>query len=584
MWNIIKEKFRAYSQHKGKFGLYILMGIVLIGFSVIQPYIYKLAIDGFVNIFDARAETAPPIPVFSLIILWLVISYVGHLVDSLKEWFYWHQLSNPTYIAYLRKAYAKVLQFDYDFFVQKKSGELMKTLDDGLEAYGSLGHIFFEQLLQPSISFFALLVFAWFQSKELTLVCLVIIPIHSLWAYYNYRRAAVFSKKARDSWHTLFGHIGDVINNILTTKSFQQEKRELLAVEDLSATAMKNQRKRDSVWLLFEVIDMNTLSQGAIILLGYILIKNGQATIGTVLMFNSILNQLLVPVRMIKGNIRAIQANSIQSDKLKAMLSEVPKVKSPPNGHSQKHVEGRLEFKDVSFHYNEQSAVLQKINLTIEPGEKVAFVGHSGAGKSTMAFLLMRFYDVSKGEISLDGIDIRTWDYDNLRSHFGVVWQENMLFHDTILNNIRYSRPNAKKAEVEAAAKQAYAHKYISELPQGYQSVVGERGIRLSGGEKQRVAIARALLKDPRIVILDEATSALDSITEREVQKGILNLIKDRTAIIIAHRLSTVQHCDKIVVLDKGKIIAIGTHSQLLKKSKQYKEMVELQANGFFPA
>jgi ABC-type multidrug transport system fused ATPase/permease subunit len=582
MWNVIKLKFKIYSQQKGKFALYILMGVVLVCFGVAQPYIYKLAIDGFVNIFDSQTP-APPIPVLNLIIIWLVISYTGHLIDSLKEWFYWHQLSNPTYIAYLRKAYTQVLKFDYDFFVQKKSGELMKTLDDGLEAYGSLGHIFFEQLLQPSISFFALLIFAWFQSKELTIVCLVIIPIHALWAYYNYRRAAIYSKKARDSWHKLFGHIGDVLNNILTTKSFQQEKRELEAVEHLSSTAIKNQRKRDSVWLLFELVDMNTVSQGAIILLGYILIKNEQATIGTVLMFNSILSQLLVPVRMIKGNIRAIQTSTVQSNKLAEMLAEIPKIQSPENGHSQKNVAGRLVFKNVSFHYSNNAQVLANIDLTIEPGEKVALVGHSGAGKSTLALLLMRFYDVTKGAIHLDGVDIRSWDYDNLRSHFGVVWQENMLFHDSIINNIRYGSPDASVSAVEAAAKQAYAHKYIMELPQKYQSVVGERGIRLSGGEKQRVAIARALLKNPRIVILDEATSALDSITEREVQKGILNLIKDRTAIIIAHRLSTVQHCDKIVVLEHGKIIAIGKHSELLKKNKQYKEMVDLQANGFFP-
>ncbi len=583
MWIVIKAALRVVPKYKGSVALYCLLSLVLIGFGVYQPYLYKQAIDGLVFILSP-ANSGHESATLLWILLWFGVSYVMHIFDSIKDWIFWHRFSNPTFIDYLHEAYEKMLNFQYDFFVQKKSGELMKVLDDGIEAYSSLINIFFQQLLIPILSFFALLVFAWFQSKELTLACLTIVPIQAFWSYFTYKKTAAHSKKSDQIWTKLFGNLADVVNNIMTTKSFHQEKKELKKTDAVSVQAMAYSAKSHGLWLLFDTLDLNTLAQAFIIIFGYFLIKNGQISVGTLLMFMTILNQLLLPIRLIKGNIQGIQKNTIRYNKFQKMLKEAPLVQLAVDGHSQSKIKGIITFKNVSFAYGNKRKVLSNVNLAILPGEKVAFVGHSGAGKSTMALLLMRFYDVTKGSITLDGVDLRKWDYDNLRSHFGVVWQENILFHDTVLNNIRYSHPQANKEAVIAAAKQAHAHEYIQKFPKGYESIVGDRGIRLSGGEKQRVAIARALIKNPRIVILDEATSALDSITEREVQKGIQNLIADRTAIIIAHRLSTVQHCDKIVVMDQGKIIAVGKHAELLKTNKQYKEMVTLQTNGFFPA
>lgn len=583
MWKVVKQVIAALPKYKWGLSIYLALTIIVIALGVLQPYVYKQAIDGLIALFSDASNQSNN-SVLTWIIIWFFINYGNHIVDEIKDWIFWHKFSNPSFIDYLHESYEQILQVQYDFFVQKKSGELMKTLDDGVEAYSSLVNTLLQQLLVPVLSFFALLVFAWSQSPELTLVCLAIVPIQAVWSWYTYRITTPHSRKSKEVWHELFGYIADVINNIVTTKSFHQEKRELKKSDKLSEEAIFYGAKSHGIWLLFELIDLNTIAQAAVIISGYFLISNQQVSVGTLLMFTTILNQLLVPVRIIKANVRNIQAQTIQYDKLQKLLHEAPQIVFSPNGYKQSQIAGNLSINNMSFAYGNKRKVLNNINLEIKAGEKVAFVGHSGAGKSTLALLLMRFYDVSKGTIKLEGIDLREWDYDNFRSHFGVVWQENILFHDTVLNNIRYSKPEASEKEVIAAAKQAYAHEYISKFPKKYQSIVGDRGIRLSGGEKQRVAIARALLKNPSIVILDEATSALDSITEREVQKGILNLIKDRTAIIIAHRLSTVQHCDKIVVLDNGKIIAVGTHSQLLKKSKQYKEMVELQANGFFPS
>ncbi len=580
---VIKAALRAVPKYKGSVALYCLLSLVLIGFGVYQPYLYKQAIDGLIFILSP-ANSGHESNTLMWILLWFGVSYVTNIFTTVKDWIFWHQFSNPSFIDYLHDGYERLLNFQYDFFVQKKSGEVMKILDDGVEAYSSLINTIFQQLLIPILSFFVLLVFAWSQSKELTLTCLAIVPIQAVWSYFTYKKTSPHSKKASEGWHKLFGNIADVINNIMTTKSFHQEKKELKKADIASDQAMAYASKSEATWLVFDMLDLNTIAQAAVILIGYFLIKNGQISVGTLLMFTTILNQLLLPVRLIKSNIKHIQTNIIRYQKFQKMLKDAPVVPLATKGHTQSKTEGIISLRNVSFAYGNKRKVLNSINLDILPGEKVAFVGHSGAGKSTIALLLMRFYDVTKGSISLDGVDLRKWDYDNLRSHFGVVWQENILFHDTVLNNIRYSKPQAKKETVIVAAKQAHAHDYIEKFPKGYESIVGDRGIRLSGGEKQRVAIARALIKNPRIVILDEATSALDSITEKEVQKGIQNLIADRTAIIIAHRLSTVQHCDKIVVMDQGKIIAVGKHAELLKTNKQYKEMVTLQTNGFFPA
>lgn len=258
-------------------------------------------------------------------------------------------------------------------------------------------------------------------------------------------------------------------------------------------------------------------------------------------------------------------------------LVTAPVVVADPIAPEVPSFEQSLQFEGVGFSYLDGHKVLKSINLEIKKGETVALVGPSGAGKTTLTDLVARFYDVSEGSIKLDGVDIRSFRQEDLRQLIGIVSQESILFNDSIKNNVALGRPDLSQSQIEDAARAAYAHDFILAQEKGYDTEIGERGGKLSGGQKQRLSIARALLKDPQILILDEATSSLDSQSEKAVQQALETLMKNRTSIVIAHRLSTVMHADKIVVLDKGEIVEVGTHQELIANKKLYYSLIQLQ-------
>ena len=260
-----------------------------------------------------------------------------------------------------------------------------------------------------------------------------------------------------------------------------------------------------------------------------------------------------------------------------SLLDLEPEVQDAPNAVDIANVKGAIKFENVAFSYEADRSILKDVSFNIRPGQTVAVVGPTGAGKSTLSRILFRFYDVEGGCVSVDGQSLTDITQDSLRKSIGIVPQDTVLFNDTIGYNIAYARPGARQEDIENAAKAAQIHDFISELPKGYDTMVGERGLKLSGGEKQRVAIARTLLKDPAILILDEATSALDSVTERDIQAGLENAAKDRTTLVIAHRLSTIVNADKIIVMEDGEIAEQGTHEELLKAKGLYRSLWDQQ-------
>jgi ATP-binding cassette, subfamily B, heavy metal transporter len=303
----------------------------------------------------------------------------------------------------------------------------------------------------------------------------------------------------------------------------------------------------------------------------------GHNTVGQFIMVNALMLQLFIPLNFMGTVYREIRQSMTDIERMMDVLGEHPEIADKPGAAALKVAGGTVRFENVVFRYDPERTILDGLSFEVPAGKMVAIVGPSGAGKSTISRILLRFYDVAGGRVTIDGQDIRDVTQASLRASLGVVPQDTVLFNDTIYYNIRYGRPDATDAEVKAAAQLAQIDSFIATLPDGYSTMVGERGLKLSGGEKQRVAIARTILKGPPILMLDEATSALDSHTEKEIQDALDRVSKDRTTLVIAHRLSTIVHADKILVLEKGALVESGTHAELMEKNGLYASLWDRQ-------
>jgi ATP-binding cassette subfamily B protein len=371
----------------------------------------------------------------------------------------------------------------------------------------------------------------------------------------------------------------DSLLNYETVKYFGNERMELTRYDTTLAEwedyAVKSQ---SSMSLL-------NFGQGSIIALGVTGIMffaaqgvvSGHMSIGDLVLVNALMLQLFIPLGFLGIVYRQIKYALADMDLVVKLLARVPEVRDAPGATPLRLSAGAVRFERVCFDYQPERPILREVDFSIAPGEKVAVVGHSGAGKSTLARLLFRFYEVTGGRILIDGQDIRTVTQESLRAAIGIVPQDTVLFNDSILYNLRYGRPDASDADIERAAELAHIRAFIESLPNGWDTLVGERGLKLSGGEKQRVAIARAILKRPRIMVFDEATSSLDSRTEQAIQKTLTEVAADHSTLVIAHRLSTIVDADRILVMDSGRIIEQGHHRGLLAAGGAYATMWELQ-------
>ncbi|MDX1376207.1 MAG: ABC transporter ATP-binding protein/permease, partial [Burkholderiales bacterium] len=360
----------------------------------------------------------------------------------------------------------------------------------------------------------------------------------------------------------------DSLLNYETVKYFGNEEFEARRYDDnlqgYEAAAVKNEASLGLLNIGQSFIIALALT--ALMFLAADGVVAGALTLGDLVLINGLLIQLYIPLNFLGMVYREIKQALIDMDRMFGLLAEHREIEDRPDAREVPPGPARVEFRDVDFAYEPARGILRGVSFAIAPGERVAVVGPSGAGKSTLARLLYRFYDVSAGAVRVNGVDLRALRQASLRAAIGIVPQDTVLFNDTIRYNIRYGRPDASDAEVEAAARAAHIHAFIESLPAKYESTVGERGLKLSGGEKQRVAIARALLKNPRILIFDEATSALDSKSEKAIQAELERAAEGRTTLVIAHRLSTVERADHIVVLERGRVVAQGTHGDLLRR------------------
>ena len=557
--------------HKKLFALDMFLSALIAFIDLSFPYITRKAMNSLLPQKMYAAFFAVMAAVLAAYLLRAFFQYkvtvIGHGYGTLVE-------------ADMRSdVFAHMQRLSYSFFDRNRTGVLLGRVTNDLFEIVELAHHGPENILTCSLTIVGALIILLFINPRLTLVLLVLLPVAiycTMRQRLNMRRA---NREVKKKTGEINAAIESGISGIRTSKAFANEQVE----EDKFEAANENFRKSKADYYKAMGLFMGSmeatigLMQAAVIAVGGIMLMNGTLNLVDLLTFTLYVSTFTTPVRKLAQFMEIYTQGTAGFSRFLEIMRTEPEIQDAPDAVEIKDVKGRITYDHVSFHYNDGADVLKDINVTVEPGATLALVGSSGGGKTTMCHLLPRFYDVSEGAVRIDGMDVRKITQESLRRHIGIIQQDVFIFAGTIMENIRYGRPDATDKEVINAAIRAEVHDEIMAMPDGYQTFVGERGVILSGGQKQRVSIARVILRQPPILILDEATSALDSVTERKIQESLDLLSAGRTCIVIAHRLSTVRSADQIAVIENQGISEIGTRKDLLARNGIYAALEKAQ-------
>lgn len=581
--NLVGRIFGLFAPYKKPLTLVISLVLFSAGLSVIPP----LLIQGAFNQGLFPKNGKPDLVfltamVFTMIGIWLLAASIGVLQTYLTA-----NVGNKVMGSLRVRMFAHLQSMELAFFTKTKTGAIQSRLSNDVGGVAGVLSNTISSILGSSVTVLASMVAMLLLSWQLTIVALVLLPLMVLLQRRVGAVRAKIASKTQDSLSEMSSITQESlgVSGILLAKSFGRQASEVARYEAENKNQIGLQvRQTMSGQAFFATVQVFMSSIPAVIYLcaGWLILHHDLLSVGTVVAFTTAQSRLLFPMM----NLLQVSLDLQTSQALFARIFEYfdlkPNVTSPkePKSVNPKKL-GEIEFKNVSFSYPEAGEkaplTLKKVSFDVKPGQYVALVGASGSGKTTISYLIPRFYDTTSGSIKFAGVDVKDLNQEELIQNIGIVNQETYLFYDTIRENLAYAKPTASQKEIEKAAKAANIHDVIMSFPKGYETMVGERGYRLSGGEKQRIAIARVLLKDPPVVILDEATSAMDTNSERIVQATLDAATANRTTIAIAHRLSTVVNADVILVIDKGEIVERGTHKELLKLKGVYSRLIKAQ-------
>ncbi|MDY4604681.1 ABC transporter ATP-binding protein [Clostridium tertium] len=557
--------------YKFKSFIVILLMIFVMISSIVNPLLLKIAIDKYVVNKD----------VTGLILIGIILIVLNLLAWGLSKirWNMITSITNNILVNIRHELYSHIQYLSFDFFDGRPVGKILSRVVSDVNSLKNLFSQSIQSLIPQLLNLLCVAIIMFFLNYKLALASVALLPVLGIAMFcieiYSRRRWEIYRNKRSN----LNGFTHEDFSGIKIVQGFAKEKGTennfKSMVKELSNSFVRAVMLNDFFWPLVE------LSWGAgtliVFAVGYKLVINNEIQIGTLIAFSMYVGMFWRPIMNLSSFYNTLITNFSAADRIFDILDMKPVIKNEENAKKIGKIQGGVEFKDVNFSYDENAKVLKDINFKVNKGEKIALVGATGAGKTTIVSLLSRFYDPTSGEVLVDGKNIKNVDLESLRSQMGIMLQDTFLFSTTIMENIRYGRLDATDEEVINAAKVVNAHEFIIKLEDGYNTEVNERGTRLSLGQRQLVSFARALLANPRILILDEATSNIDTETEKLVQEGIEKLLHGRTSFVVAHRLSTIRDCDKIMVINDGRIEEVGNHNELLNNKGSYYDLYMTQ-------
>ncbi len=576
---MIKRYLQFVKPYKYRIFATIIVGIIKFGIPMLIPLLIKYAIDGVINnhalTTDEKVHHLTIAIGIALFIFVIVRPPIEFIRQYLAQW-----TSNKILYDIRKKLYNHLQALSARFYANNQVGQVISRVINDVEQTKDFILTGLMNIWLDCITIIIALSIMFFLDVKLTLAALFIFPFYILTVYVFFGRLRKLTRERSQALAEVQGFLHERVQGISVVKSFAIEDNEAKNF-DKKNTNFLTRALKHTRWNAYSFAAINTVTDiGPIIVIGvgaYLAIS-GSITVGTLAAFVGYLELLFGPLRRLVASFTTLTQSFASMDRVFQLIDEDYDIKNGVGAQPIEIKQGRIDIDHVSFQYNDNEApILKDLNLSIDKGETVAFVGMSGGGKSTLINLIPRFYDVTSGQILIDGHNIKDFLTGSLRNQIGLVQQDNILFSDTVKENILLGRPTATDEEVVEAAKMANAHDFIMNLPQGYDTEVGERGVKLSGGQKQRLSIARIFLNNPPILILDEATSALDLESESIIQEALDVLSKDRTTLIVAHRLSTITHADKIVVIENGHIVETGTHRELIAKQGAYEHLYSIQ-------